>query len=32
VATDGADIGVALGVPDDHSCLLGARIAGKVLV
>jgi hypothetical protein len=27
VATDGVDIGVALGVPDDHSCLLGARIS-----
>lgn len=32
VATDGADIGVALAVPDDHSCLLGARVDGKVLV
>jgi hypothetical protein len=32
VATDGADIGVALAAPDDHSCLLGARIDGKVLV
>jgi hypothetical protein len=32
VTTDGADIGVALAVPDDHSCLLGARVDGKVLV
>jgi hypothetical protein len=32
VATDGANVGVALAVPDDHSCLLGARIDGKVLV
>jgi hypothetical protein len=32
VVTDGSDIGVALAAPDDHSCLLGARIDGKVLV
>jgi hypothetical protein len=32
VATDGTGIGVALAAPDDHSCLLGARIDGKVLV
>jgi hypothetical protein len=32
VATDGSDIGVALAEPDDHSCLLGARIDGTVLV
>jgi hypothetical protein len=32
VATDGSDIGVALAAPDDHGCLLGARIDGKVLV
>lgn len=32
VATDGTDIGLALAAPDDHSCLLGARIDGKVLV
>ena len=32
VATDGANIGVALAAPDNHSCLLGARIDGKVLV
>jgi hypothetical protein len=32
VATDGPDIGVALAAPDDHSCLLGARTDGKVLV
>jgi hypothetical protein len=31
VATDGVDIGVALGVPDDHSCLLGARIPDAVV-
>jgi hypothetical protein len=31
VVTDGSDIGVALAAPDDHSCLLGARIDGKVL-
>lgn len=32
VATDGTSIGVALAAPDNHSCLLGARIDGKVLV
>ena len=32
VGADGTDIGVALAAPDDHSCLLGARINGKVLV
>ena len=32
VATDGADLGVALFEPDDRSCLLGARTGGKVLV
>ena len=32
VATDGADIGVALAVPERRSCLLGARIDGKVQV
>ena len=31
VATDGTNIGVALAAPD-HSCLLGARIDGKVQV
>ena len=32
MATDGADLGVALSEPDDRSCLLGARTGGKVLV
>jgi hypothetical protein len=32
VATDGADIGVALFEPDSRGCLLGARIDGEVLV
>jgi hypothetical protein len=32
VSTDGTNIGVALALPDDHSCLLGARIDGQVLV
>jgi hypothetical protein len=32
VGTDGTNIGVALAAPDEQSCLLGARIDGKVLV
>jgi hypothetical protein len=32
VATDGADIGVALFEPDSRDCLLGARTGGQVLV